>query len=134
MNTLFDFVSHNKGIEYLLALMFIAGFVVLMEVLKPHPFRAFVSAVKEDWSYLRGAEGASDTMRMAKNAMVLPIVAGMYVAMIPVMFALGLALKLESTVADLVGGGAMSWRPLESYLTGRGRKVRKSRKDEKKEN
>lgn len=133
MNTLFDFVSHNKGIEYILALMFIAGFVVVMEVLKPHPFRAFMSAVKEDWSYLRG-EGAADTVRLAKNAVMLPVVAGVYVAMVPVMFTLGLALKLESTVADLVGGGAMSWRPLESYLTGRGRKVRKSRKDEKKEN
>ena len=40
MNTLYDFVTHVKGIEYLLSVTFIAGYVLFWETLKAKPFQS----------------------------------------------------------------------------------------------
>ena len=53
MNTLFDFVTHIKGVEYIASLTFIAGFLMLNEVLKPKPFGTMVQTGKEDIKYIK---------------------------------------------------------------------------------
>lgn len=121
MNTLFDFVSQNKGIEYLLAIAFIAGYALFIEVLKPKPFAGLLGAIRDDMGHIR-AEGRADIGRLMKNLVVLPFVAGAYLMALPFYMAVGFALKAETALSSMVGGGSMAWRPLESYLTGRAKK------------
>lgn len=44
MHTLFDFISSVNGIEYALALLFMFGFVIFGEILKPKPFEGLAKA------------------------------------------------------------------------------------------
>lgn len=134
MNTLVDFVTHTKGIEYLLAISFIMGYGLLFEFLKPRPFASIFSTVKDDVSYM-GGNGRGDMKKLLANMLKLPFVAGAYLMALPFYLMVGLMLQAESALARLVGAEAMAWRPLESYLTGRGRKKGKrvSANKEKKE-
>lgn len=121
MKTLFDFITQNKGIEYLLAIAFIAGYALFVEFLRPKPFRGLVSSVREDAEYLRGG-GRGDVKRLMKSMLVAPFVAVAYIAALPFYMMVGIGLKAEGVVSEFLGGGSMAWRPLESYLTGRARK------------
>lgn len=127
MNTLFDFVSHTKGIEYLIAIGFIALYALFVEFLKPAPFAGLLRSVKEDAAYIR-ENGKMDMKRLTKNALRLPFVAVAYMAALPAYFAIGVMLKSEETLARTIGGGSMAWRPLEAYLSGRARKKLTGRK------
>jgi hypothetical protein len=44
MNTLFDHTSYVNGMEYVLALLSIVGFVVLLEVFKKRPFMGLIES------------------------------------------------------------------------------------------
>ena len=121
METLVDFITYNKGIEYLLAIAFIGGYALFVEFLKPRAFRGLVSSVREDAEHLKG-EGRGDVKRLMKNMLVLPIVAGTYLAALPFYMMVGIGLKAEGTLSNALGGGSMAWRPLEAYLSGRGKK------------
>lgn len=128
MNTIFDFVSQTKGMEYLLAIIFLAGYVVFMEVLKPRPFQALAEMLREDMGFMTAPEGRAALKRLAMGALMAPLVVAKYFAMLPLMFALGVALKAEESVASTFAGGTLAWRPIQSYLLGRGRKEQKARK------
>jgi len=124
MNTLVDFITQNKGIEYLLAIAFIGGYALFVEFLKPRPFVGFVSSLKEDLSYIRGG-GRNDVKRLMRNLLLAPFVAAAYLAALPFYFAVGIGLKAEGALSSVIGGGSMAWRPLEAYLSGRSRKGRR---------
>ena len=130
MKTLFDFVSQTKGIEYLLAICFIAMYALLAEYMKKKPFAGLLSSIREDVHYIK-AEGKADFGKLMKNAVKLPFVAGAYLLALPFYMVVGLTLKAEQGLASVAGGGSMAWRPLESYLTGR--KIKRRKKAERPE-
>jgi hypothetical protein len=121
MNTLVDFITQNKGIEYLLAIAFIGGYALFVEFLKPRPFRGLVSSIRDDMGYMKG-EGKADMKRLMKNMLVLPFVAGAYMAALPFYMLVGMTLKAERALSGIVGSNSMAWRPLEAYLSGRAKK------------
>ena len=132
MNTLVDFVSQNKGIEYMLAIGFIAGYALFIEFLKPKPFRGLVSSIRDDMGHMKG-QGRVDMFKLMKNLTVLPFVAGAYMAALPFYMMVGFALKAETALSGAVGSTTMAWRPLESYLSGRAKKRTRKPAVQKKE-
>ncbi|MGD0281764.1 MAG: hypothetical protein ABSB95_05330 [Dissulfurispiraceae bacterium] len=130
MNTLFDFVTHIKGVEYLASVTFIAVYLIYSEFLKPRPFSTVVKAGKEDIEYLR-KEGSHEVLKTMGRVITAPFVGLMYVAMLPFAF----LLALVSTVANKALGYAgkemsFGWRPIEAYLSGK--KSEGKKKNEKK--
>ena len=121
MNTLVDFITQNKGLEYLLAIAFMAGYALFVEFLRPKPFSGLVSSLREDAEHIRGS-GRENVKRLMKNMLVAPFVAVAYIAALTFYMMVGISLKAEGVVSEFLGGGSMAWRPLESYLTGRARK------------
>jgi hypothetical protein len=124
MYTLFDFMTHVKGIEYLVSVASIAGFMVFWEVLKPKPFATVVSTGKEDLAHIQQTGGI---MKYAGKIAAAPFIGLLYVAMLPIGFfflvlseVVNLAVKGVSTLMgrDL----SFTWSPVEAYFTGRKRK------------
>jgi hypothetical protein len=130
MHTMFDFITHVKGIEYVLSLTFIAGFLIFWEVLKPRPFRTVVNIGKEDLAYIRetGKENVYKTMGRIVSA---PFIGLAYIVSLPFVFAYAIFSALTAGLLNLVGReAAFGWRPSEAYLAGRKKKEEK-KKDEK---
>ena len=131
MNTLFDFVTHIKGVEYLVSLTFIAGFLMLNEVLKAKPFGTMVKAGKEDMEYIKTA-GSGELFTTVKRIIAAPFIGLAYVAMLPVAFLFALVSEAINGVLGFAGREAsFGWRPMEAYLSGK--KGDKKKKDEKTE-
>jgi len=128
MHTLFDFVTHIKGVEYLASLTFIAGFLVLNEVLKAKPFGTMVQAGKEDMEYIR-TTGSGQLFTSVKRIITAPFIGLAYVAVLPVAFLFALASAAINGVLGFTGREAsFGWRPMEAYLSGK--KGDKRKKDE----
>jgi len=128
MHTLFDFVTHIKGVEYLASLTFIAGFLVLNEVLKAKPFGTMVQAGKEDMEYIR-TTGSGQLFTSVKRIITAPFIGLAYVAVLPVAFLFALASAAINGVLGFTGREAsFGWRPMEAYLSGE--KGDKRKKDE----
>lgn len=131
MHTLFDFVTHVKGAEYIIAILSIGLFILFWEILKPKPFRAMTSAAKEDLNYVQ-EKGYGNTLKMAGKIAAAPFIGLAYVIMLPVAFFFAIAYAGVGGVMNIVGKSAtFEWRPMEAYLTGR--KKRKKAKKEKAE-
>ena len=132
MHTLFDFMTHIKGIEYILALMFIAGYILFSEVLKAKPFATLKSNGKEDLEYARkvGYRGIMKTMGKIAAA---PFIGIAYVVMLPFAFVAALGTEVGGRVMSLAGSTAhFGWRPVASYLTGKKHKKESKKQEEKK--
>lgn len=119
MNTLFDFITHIKGIEYIAALSFIAVYLIYSEFLKPRPFGTVVDAGKEDIEHLK-SEGGRQVLRTIGRVISAPFVGLLYIAILPFAF----LAALVSTVVNKVLGSAgremsFGWRPVEAYLSGK---------------
>src|SRR5208337_246080 len=128
MHTLFDFVTHIKGVEYLASLTFIAGFLVLNEVLKAKPFGTMVQAGKEDMEYIR-TTGSGQLFTSVKRIITAPFIGLAYVAVLPVAFLFALASAAINGVLGFTGREAsFGWRPMEAYMSGK--KGDKRKKDE----
>src|SRR5512135_639157 len=126
MHTLFDFMTHIKGVEYILALMFIAGYIMISEVLKPKPFATVKSAGKDDLEYARKV-GYRGIMKTIGKIAAAPFIGIAYVVMLPFAFFAALGSAAINGVMNLVGKTAVfGWRPTEAYFTGR-----KKKKEEK---
>jgi hypothetical protein len=124
MYTLFDFMTHVKGIEYIVSVLSIVLFMVFWEALKPRPFATVASAGREDLAHLRQTGGV---MKYAGKIAAAPFIGLLYVAMLPIGFfflvlseVVNLAVKGVSTLMgrDL----SFTWSPVEAYFTGRKRK------------
>ena len=139
MHTLVDFLTRVKGVEYILSVLTITGFVLFIEVLKPAPFRSLRKLIGEDVAFLR-EEGFRSFMKTVGRAVAGPFIGLLYVIALPFLFVYTLAVELGgmaaegmATALDAVGASAVfGWRPSEAYLAGR--KARKAeKKDEKKD-
>ena len=134
MHTLVDFLTRVKGVEYILSVLTIIGFILFLEVLKPAPFRSLRKLIGEDIEFLR-KEGFRSVMRTVGRAAAGPFIGLLYVVSLPFLFVYTLAVELRGMAAegmaaalDAVGASAVfGWRPGEAYLAGR-----KARKAEKK--
>ncbi len=127
MYTLVDFITHVKGVEYLLALAGIAVFLVFWEFLKPAPFRTMANTGREDRSYIRESGGFRHIMKNVGRIVAAPFIGLAYVVMLPVMFFVALAAALVNFAAKeaarLAGKSVtFQWRPVEAYLAGRRKK------------
>lgn len=121
MNSMFDFITHVKGIEYILSLTFIAGYVLFWEILKPRPFQKVKETGQEDLEYVK-QNGMRNTLKLAGKIAAAPFVGLLYVILLPV----GLVSALSyAVVAGIAGKNtSFSWRPAEAYLSGK-KKTRK---------
>jgi len=138
MHTLVDFLTRVKGVEYILSVLTITGFILFLEVLKPAPFRSLRKLIGEDIAFLR-EEGFRSVMRTVGRAAAGPFIGLLYVVSLPFLFVYTLAVELRGMAAegmaaalDAVGASAVfGWRPGEAYLAGK--KARKGGKTEKKD-
>jgi hypothetical protein len=135
MHTLVDFLTRVKGVEYILSVLTITGFILFIEVLKPAPFRSLRKLIGEDVAFLR-EEGFRRVMKTVGRAAAVPFIGLLYVIALPFLFVYYLAVELRgmaaermATALDAAGASAVfGWRPSEAYLAGR-----KARKAEKKD-
>ena len=137
MHTLVDFLTRVKGVEYVLSVLTITGFILFLEMLKPTPFKSLRTLIGEDVAFLR-KEGFRSVMKTVGRFAAGPFIGLLYVIALPFLFVYYLAAELRgmaaermATALDAVGASAVfGWRPSEAYLAGR--KARKSGKAEKK--
>jgi len=129
MHTLFDFITHIKIIEYLIALSFIAGFIVFLELLKPHPFRGLIENGKEDLDFVREG-GMKNLIRSIGKIISAPFIGLAYVAALPVAFVVALLTAAVEGLAGAFGKSAtFGWRPAEAYLGGKKKEKNKGAAD-----
>jgi Na+/H+ antiporter NhaC len=127
MNTLFDFITHVKGAEYIIAVLSIGFFILFWELLKPNSFKTVTNAAKDDLNYIQ-EKGYGHTLKMAGKVAAAPFIGLAYVVMLPVAFFFALLYTAVGGVMSMVGKSAtFEWRPVEAYFSGR-----KKRKKEKK--
>src|SRR5512139_3747411 len=128
MHTLFDFTSNVNLVQYGLSLLFIVGFVVFCEVLKPKPFGGLVKAAVEDIRFIR-AQGTARFVPLLRNIALAPLYAVLYLLFVPVLFVQGVTEALGKSVGTVTSAG---WSPVRAYFTGRKRakKARKAKETE----
>jgi hypothetical protein len=135
MHTLIDFMTHVKGIEYVISVMAITGYVLYAEILKPTPFKSLKQAAGEDLQHLR-SEGPRSFFRTAGRLAAAPFIGLAYVFALPFVFAYTLGSELTGMAAHALGKAlgmagrtaTFGWRPVEAYLGGK-----KDKKDGKKD-
>ena len=126
MYTLVDFITHVKGIEYIMSLLAIGGFLLFWEILKPAPFKTVVNTGKQDIEYIHQT-GYGDVIRTIGKIAAAPFIGLAYLAMLPVGFAAALIIGVTNLMLNVLGsilGENMSfdWRPMEAYLSGKKRR------------
>jgi hypothetical protein len=127
MYTLVDFITHVKGVEYILSIMAIGVFLIFWEVLKPTPFRTVAETGKDDLNYIEQAGGPRHLLKSIGKIAAAPFIGLVYIAMLPVGFFVALAVgvvNLSMKGAASIAGKSMTfeWRPVEAYLAGRKKK------------
>jgi len=138
MFTLVDFTTYIKGVEYIMAILAIAGFLVFWEILKPKPFKRVVETGKDDLAYIEQTGGFRNVMKSIGKIAAAPFIGLAYIVMLPIGFFAVLASTLiNSTVkgtATLIGRNAtFEWRPMEAYFTGKKNKKSADTEDKKDE-
>ena len=136
MHTLTDFMTHIKGVEYLISVLAITGFVFFVEILKPKPFRTLKNSVSEDVEHLR-AEGTQSTLRTFKRIAAAPFIGLAYVIALPFVFMFAVGRECFGRAAEALEGAlgvaGFGWRPMEAYLGGKKDKKDKAKvKEEEK--
>ena len=119
MYTLFDFITHVKGIEYIIAVLFIGVFLLCWEFLKARPFQKMFETGKEDLDYVKQG-GLGNFMRSVRKLVSAPFIGLAYVLFIPVGFVAALFSVAIKGIAGLAGSSvSFGWRPSEAYLGGK---------------
>ena len=130
MHTLYDFVTHIKIVEYLIAISCIALYLFYWEALKPKPFKTVADTAKDDLAHIRETGGALKTIGKIAAA---PFVGLAYIAILPFSFLFAIGAAAVNGLAGAAGKEAsFGWSPVASYLTGRKRKKDEKKSDEKK--
>jgi len=124
MYTLFDFMTHVKGIEYIISVLAIAGFMVFWEVLKPKPFATVVSAGKEDLAHLKQS---GDKAKYVRQMAAAPFIGLAYIIILPIGFFVvllseGVNLMVKGVSTLLGKDVSFDWRPMEAYFAGKKQK------------
>jgi hypothetical protein len=133
MYTMVDFVTHVKGIEYILSIAAIAGFLVFWEILKPRPFRTVADTGKDDLAYIEASGGLKSVAKSVGRIAAAPFIGLAYIVMLPIGFFVALAAAVVNLTAKglaSVAGKSVTfeWRPVEAYLAGRKKKAEKAKK------
>ena len=102
MNSLFDFITHIKTVEYLMAVGAIALYILYWEVLKPKPFKSLMETGKEDLGYIRNT-GYKNTMKMVGKVMAAPFIGLAYIVFLPFTFAYALGSLVMERVLTFAG-------------------------------
>ena len=124
MNTLYDYLTHIKGVEYLISIGFIAAYIVYAEILKPKPFKALREDGKEELDFVRSHKDS--TLTTLRRIVAAPFIGIGYVVMLPFAFAYALVSAVAGTAMNAFGKTAVfGWRPTEAYLTGKKKKEEK---------
>ena len=125
MHTLFDFISSVNGIEYALALLFMFGFVIFGEILKPKPFEGLAKAVVEDIGFIK-AERKGKILQLIRSSALAPFCGLLYLAAVPVLFVHGISVLISKVI---VATTSLGWSPVQAYFTSRkqGKKAPASR-------
>lgn len=128
MNTLFDFVTHTKGLEYMIALTSIAAYLLFWEFLKAKPFTTLLQVGKADIGHLKMV-GASRVFQSVKRVIAAPFIGLAYVAVLPFAFLFALVITAVSGILGLTGREiSFGWRPMEAYLSGKKKEKKESEK------
>ncbi len=138
MYTLFDYITHVKGIEYVLAIASIIFFIVLWEMLKARPFGEWKEALNDDIDHLK-SEGSRSIIRKIGRIAAAPFIGLAYIVALPFAFVIAiglavgqLAMKGAEFAVHTVGvDSSFDWKPMEAYFSG---KKKKKAKADKKEN
>jgi 4-hydroxybenzoate polyprenyltransferase len=130
MYTLYDYLTRVKGVEYIISLLFIAGYILYAEILKPKPFKTVTETAKEDLEFIKKA-GYKNVLKTLGRIVAAPFIGLAYVVALPFafMFAIGTA-ALHGIFSLVHGSIPFGWRPLEAYLTGKKKKREEKKKDE----
>jgi hypothetical protein len=137
MHTLIDFTTHVKGVEYIISVLAITGYILYAEILKPKPFKTLKQSAGEELAHLRNS-GRGTAWKSVRRLAAAPFIGLAYVIALPFIFAYTLAVELAGMAAEglekafgAAGKTAFfGWRPVEAYLGGR--KNRKKVKSEAK--
>ncbi len=121
MHTLFDFVSNVNATQYGLALLFVFGFIILCEILRPKPFKGLLKSAADDARFIRAQR--RETAQLVKNIASAPVYALLYLASVPVLFLQGLTMPLVRGIGAVTSA---EWSPVRAYFTGR-RKAKKAK-------
>jgi hypothetical protein len=114
MDTLFDFTTKVKGVEYLIAISAIVRFILFLEILKNKPFKSLRDIVRDELRYVK-EHGLSPARLL--TALFRGII---YVISLPFAFFLGIGTVLINSLSKAAGGSSVfSWRPMEAYFSGR---------------
>jgi hypothetical protein len=125
MHTLFDFISNVNAVQYGIALLSIAGFVIFSEALKANPFKGLRETVAEDVRFIK-AQDKGTRLQMVKNVAMAPFYFLSYLASVPVLFVQGMTEPIGRGIGAMTTGG---WSPVRAYFAGR-RKTKKSKGDD----
>ena len=133
MYTMVDFVTHVKGVEYILSIAAIAGFLVFWEILKPRPFRTVANTGKDDLAYIEESGGLKSVAKSVGRIAAAPFIGMAYIVMLPIGFFIALSAAMVNLavkgVASVAGKSVtFEWRPVEAYLAGRKKKAEKAKK------
>lgn len=140
MHTLVDFLTHVKGVEYVISVLAIAGFILFLEVLKPRPFRTLAENVREDAAFLRDM-GPRAALRSVGRFVAAPLIGLLYVLSLPFLFAFTFARELSGLASEGLGkvfglagrSASFGWRPTEAYLGGKKDRKEKAEESEAKD-
>jgi len=134
MNSLFDFITHIKSVEYLMAIGAIVLYIIYWEALKPKPFKSLVEAGRDDMDHIKKT-GYKNTLKTVGQVAAAPFIGLAYIIALPFTFAYALASMIGNSVLNLLSReAAFGWRPLEAYLSGRKKKKKEAagaKKDDK---
>ncbi len=133
MFTLVDFITHVKGVEYILSITAIAGFLLFWEILKPRPFRTVVETGKDDLGHIEQNGGFGNVVKLAGRIAAAPFIGLAYIIMLPIGFFAALGVGVVNLAMKVVAGVAgksvaFEWRPMEAYLAGKKKKDDKAEK------
>lgn len=128
MHTLFDYISTVNGIQYLLMLTFIIGFILFLELMKPRPFAGLTRIAADDIGFFR-TQSVETRLRSVKRLFVAPVYAMLYIAAIPVLFIHGVAVIFSRVITALTW---VSWSPVRAYFRGSRKIKRQESSDQRK--
>ena len=114
MDTLFDFTTKVKGVEYVIAISAIFSFILFLEILKNKPFKSIMDAGSDELRYVK-----EHGLRPARflTALFRGII---YVISLPFAFFLGIGAALINSLSKVAeGSSVLYWRPMEAYFSGR---------------
>lgn len=113
MDTLFDFTTKVKGVEYVIAISAIFSFILFLEILKNKPFKSIMDAGSDELRYVK--EHGLSLARLL-TALFKGII---YVISLPFAFFSGIGTALINLLSNAAGGSLVfSWRPIEAYFSG----------------